>query len=133
MRGGRRRTRSGLNQRGASLIEAVVSLGLLALSAAATGDFVVHQVRANSGNYSYTTAYSLAAEEIEDLRTLDYDDIGSRTAAHDDGAIRFTVTTTVLANTPETNMKQITVDVAWNDPAGDQHVTLQTIYTSIRR
>jgi Tfp pilus assembly protein PilV len=128
-----RNARFGLNQRGASLIETVVSLGLFAISAATMGDFLVQQVRANTGNYNHTTAYSLAAEEFEDIRNLDYDSIASRTTTRDDGAIRFTIGTTVLPDTPEENMKQITVDVGWNEPGGSRHVTLHSIYTSIRR
>ena len=128
-----RETRFDRDQRGVSLIETVVSLGLFALSAATMGDFLVQQVRANTGNYNHTTAYSLAAEEFEGIRSLDYDDIVSRTTTHDDGAIRFTVDTTVLPNNPDVNMKQITVDVGWNEPGGSKHVTLQSIYTSVRR
>ena len=121
------------SQRGASLLEAVVAVGLFALTAATMGDFLRSQIRAGGANANYSTAYSLAAEEFEDIRSLPYDDIASRTATLSQGSTTFAVTTAVLDNSPSPNMKRITVNVNWNEPNGPQNVAVHSIYTSVRR
>lgn len=125
--------RSWRSQRGATLLETVVAVGLFALTAATMGDFLRQQIRTGSANANYSTAYSLAAEEFEDIRALPYDDIVSRSATLSQGAITFAVNTAVSNDTPQANMKQITVNVNWKEPNGPQNVTVHSIYTSVRR
>lgn len=118
---------------GVGLLDSVVALALFLLVTATIGKFVVRQIRAGSTNGMYSVAYALAAQEIEELRGLDYDAIDSRTSALQEGAIEYTIETTVIADSPEPNMKEISVDIAWREPDGAQHVQVQTIYTGIRR
>lgn len=125
--------RSWRSQRGATLLETVVAVGLFALTAATMGDFLRQQIRTGGANANYSTAYSLAAEEFEDIRALPYDDIVSRSATLSQGTITFAVNTAVSNDTPQANMKQITVNVNWKEPNGPQNVTVHSIYTSVRR
>jgi hypothetical protein len=97
------------------------------------GSFLTQQIRAGGTNYNYATAYSLAAEEFEDLRALRYADIADRSSTLTSGAMTFTVATAVDADTPAANMKQITINVSWRDLDGDKTIALHTIYTEIRR
>jgi hypothetical protein len=126
-------TRSWRSQRGATLLETVVAVGLFALTAATMGDFLRQQIRTGGSNMNYSTAYSLAAEEFEDIRALPYDDIASRTSTTSQGTVTFAVDTAVVNDTPSANMKQITVNVNWKEPMGTQNVTVRSIYTSVRR
>jgi hypothetical protein len=126
-------SRSWRGQRGATLLETVVAVGLFALTAATMGDFLRQQIRTGGANANYSTAYALAAEEFEDIRALPYDEITSRTASLTQGALTFDVDTAVADDTPSPNMKQITVNVNWNEPGGPQHVTVHSIYTEVRR
>jgi hypothetical protein len=118
---------------GLTLIDTIVGLGLLLLSTATIGQFLVKQIQTGGSNTSYSTAYALAAEELEELRGLDYDSIASRSRSLQEGALTFTVATNVLADTPERNMKHISVDITWNDPGASQHVTVETIFTAVTR
>jgi hypothetical protein len=118
---------------GLTLVDTIVALGLLLLCTATIGGFLVQQIHTGGVNVSYSTAYALAAEELEELRGLDYADIASRSRSVAEGALTYTVATVVRTDTPERNMKQITVDVTWNDPGISQHVTVETIYTAVRR
>ena len=81
------------NQRGATLLETVVAVGLFALTAATMGDFMRQQIRTGSVNLNYSTAYALAAEEFEDIRAMQYDDIASRSSSQSQGKVTFAVNT----------------------------------------
>ena len=126
-------TRGWRSQQGATLLETMVALGLFALTAATMGDFLTQQIRTGGANANYSTAYALAAEEFEDIRALPFDEIISRTSSMSQGAMTFDVDTAVADDTPSPNMKQITVNVNWNEPGGPQNVTVHSIYTEVRR
>lgn len=128
-----RHPRSWRSQRGATLLETVVAVGLFALTAATMGDFLRQQIRTGGVNANYSTAYSLAAEEFEDMRALPFDEVASRTSTLSQGSVTFAVDTAVADNTPDINMKRITVNVNWKEPDGPQNVTVHSIYTSVRR
>ena len=120
-------------ERGVSLIETVVALGLFALGVATMGDFLTRQIRAGSSNYNYTTAYTLAEEQLETLRAQRFSDMGSDETSVRKGDMTFDVATSVDDGNPEPNLKTINVNVSWNEPGGQRNVSLQTIYTAIRR
>ena len=117
-----------------SLIETLVALGLFAITAATIGNFLVSQMRRSSSNYLYSQAYVLAEQQLETLRALpQYTDIVPATATTSVGGTQFTVGTSVLNDTPADGLKQITVNVSWQDMFGSQNVAVQTIYTQVQR
>lgn len=111
----------------------MVALSLFAIGAATIGKFITRQTQIASTNNLTSVAQTLAEEELESLRALDYDDIAPGGHSLSKGSVVFTVDTDVDNNTPAPNMKQITVDVSWEDSLGTQHVTVYTIYTAIKR
>jgi len=120
-------------QRGMSLIETLVALGLLAVSAGTVGNYLVQQIRFGTSNYLYTQAYAMAEEQLEATRAQHFNDMvgGSKTAAV--GGTTFTIATQVLDDTPANGLKKITVTVSWNDNQGAKNVAVQTIYTEVQR
>jgi Tfp pilus assembly protein PilV len=127
---GRRR----LSERGVTLLETLVALGLFALTAATIGNFLVSQIRRSSSNYLYSQAYVLAEQQLESLRALpQYTAIVPGSTTTSVGGTHFTVATSVLNNTPADGLKQITVNVTWQDILGAQNATVQTIYTQVQR
>jgi Tfp pilus assembly protein PilV len=114
-----------------SLIETLIALSLFAIGAVTVGNFLVQQIRTSSTNNLYSIACSLAAQEMENIRTLDYASMTSETSTSQVGDVTFTVTTNVTADVPAPNLKSITVDVSWLEPQGPQNVRLSTIYTKI--
>ena len=114
-----------------SLIETLVALSLFGIGAAAVGNFLVQQVRTSSTNELYSIACSLAAQQMENVRTLDYASMASETSTSQVGGVTFTVTTNVSSDVPAPNLKSITVDVSWQEPQGSKDVRLSTIYTKI--
>ena len=128
------RTRRWSNSRGVTLLETLVALGLFAVSAATMGNFLVSQIRRSANNYLYSQAYTLAAQQLEALRSLpQYTDITPGSTSTSIGSTQFTVATSVLNDTPADGLKQITVNVSWSDNFGPQNVALQTIYTQVQR
>lgn len=121
------------SQRGLSLIETLVALGLFALTAATMGNYLVSQIRLSARNYLYTQAYALAEERLESTRALHFNDMlpGTKTASV--GGTSFTIQTQVQNDTPANGLKQITVNVSWKDMQGPQNVAVQTIYTEVQR
>lgn len=122
------------NERGFTLIEALASLGVFAIGAAAIGSLLVTQIRLETSNAIATTATSLAAKELEDLRSLDYSSIpGSRTSTTTVGAIAYTVASTATFDTPAAQMASITTTVSWTEPLGSKSYTVNAIYTDVTR
>lgn len=121
------------NARGISLIETLVALALFAMTAATMGRFLVTQIRASSTNYLQTKALSLAAEQLEATRAQKYADMASDTRTETVGGVLYTIATTVVPNSPSNGLKSIAVNVSWSDPQGPKNVTVNTIYTEVRR
>ena len=119
--------------RGVLLIETIVALGLFALGVATMGGFMVHQIRAAGSNRYYTEAYTLAEQELEDLRALEYQDIAPRSSESAVGGMTYKIESKVKSGDPGPNMKGIKVTVTWNEPGGKKNVELRTIYTAIKR
>lgn len=121
------------SQRGLSLIEVFVALGLFAISSAAIGKFLVSHIRIGASNYLYTQAYVIAEQELESTRALRFNDMvpGSKLVSID--GRKFTIDTQVLNDTPANGMKQITVNISWNEPLGAKNVAVRTIYTEVQR
>jgi Tfp pilus assembly protein PilV len=122
-----------LGQRGISMMETMVALGLFVISAATTSDFLVRQIRQTSQNNLYTVAYAVAEEHLESVRAARYPDMLPSSDQVQKGDVVFDVSTSVETNVPAPNLKQITVQVAWNEPGGRRDVEVQTIYTAVRR
>lgn len=122
-----------LGQRGVSLLETMVALGLFVVSAATTSDFLVRQIRQSSQNNLYTVAYAVAEEHLESVRAARYPDMVPSSTQVEKGAVLFDVATSVETNVPAPNLKQISVQVAWTEPGGRRDIEIKTIYTSVRR
>jgi type II secretory pathway pseudopilin PulG len=121
-------------QAGFTLVEAVVSLGLFVLATAAVAGLLVSQTRMETSNATTTTAITLAAQALEDLRALDYPNIPtSQTSTTKVGALTYTVTSKAVFDTPAANLATITVTVSWTEPLGAKSYTLNSIYTDVTR
>lgn len=127
------RRRRRLNGRGISLIETLVALGLFAMTAATMGSFLVAQIRQASNSHLQTKALAMAAEQLETTRAQRFSDMVSGTATKTVGGVLYTIETTVVNDSPGNGLKSIAVNVSWDDPQGSKNVTVNTIYTEVRR
>ena len=133
MKRSEQRPRRRLGERGLSLIETLVALGLFALTAGTMSRFLVGQIRGASTNNLYTKAYSLAEDQLEATRALKYNEMVASTKTVQTGLVKYTVATTVQTDVPADGLKKIQVNVSWNSPQGTKNVSLYTIYTEVRR
>jgi prepilin-type N-terminal cleavage/methylation domain-containing protein len=121
------------DQRGVSLIETLVALGLFAMAAATMSTFLVAQIRYASDNNLQTKAYSLAEEDLEYIRSERFNDMASGSKLVTVGTVKYNIVDTVTDDTPANGLKTILINVGWNDPAGARSVQVQTVYTEVRR
>ena len=123
------------SQRGVTLIESLVALGVFGLIAAAVGGLLTQHISTERTNGTTTAAVTVAEAEMESLRSLDYPDIATRTFDPTPGAgsPAYHVQTTVVTDSPAPSLKTITTQVTWAEPAGSQSVSLYAVYTDVTR
>ena len=113
-------------QDGFTLIEvlvatAIASIGFLGLAATH-----IAAVRATAVGRNVTIATGIAAEQLETMRRLPYDQVVSASPATvTNGHLHFTRTTTVAAL--GTTSKKVTMGVGWSDQFGGHNVQLVTV------
>ena len=128
----RRRHHTLASQRGLSLVETMVALGLFALTAGTMGSYLVQQIRMCSTNYLYTQAYALAEKELESIRAQRFAEIASASKTTRVGDATFTLATQIVDDTPANGLKRVTVNVSWNDTQGPRNVAVQAIYADLQ-
>jgi len=119
------------SQRGYSLLEILVAITLFAITASGLAAFLVQSLRRTAGNRASTGAVIAAQHEVEDLRSLDYPAIVSRSYATTITGTSYGVGTVVQNDTPASGMKQVTVTVSYTEPLGPESYVLRTILTQI--
>jgi len=119
------------NQRGTTLIECVTAIVLFAIAAAAIGDLLTQQIQMQRSNGTTTTAIAVAAGELEDVRSLNYGDMATRSSTTIVDGITYNLETSVVADSPQQNMKTVHTTVVWTEPTGAKSYTLQSIYTDV--
>ncbi|HVO25340.1 MAG TPA: type II secretion system protein [Candidatus Margulisiibacteriota bacterium] len=123
------------NQRGATLIESLVALGVFGMVAAAVSTLLTQHIGVERTNGTTTAAITIAEAELESLRSLAYPNIATRTfdATPAAGSPTYHVETTVLTDSPAPSLKSITTQVTWIEPAGSKSVALYAVYTDVTR
>jgi len=119
------------SQRGISLLEILVAITLFALTSSGLAAFLVQSLRRTAGNRASTGAVIAAQHEVEDLRSLDYPAIVSRSYATTITGKSYGVGTVVQNDAPASGMKQVTVTVSYTEPLGPESYVLRTILTQI--
>jgi prepilin-type N-terminal cleavage/methylation domain-containing protein len=118
-------------ERGVSLLEVLAAMALFAIVASGTVALATQSIRRTLDNRQSTAAVLLAAQEVENLRTLDYPAVASESYTQTVAGQLFNVNTVVASDTPVANVKMITVTVSWTSIAGPRSYAVQTIYTDV--
>ena len=119
-------------ERGTSVLEALVALGLLSTWFVALTALPISTMRATNTAGHVTAAVTLAGDKMEELQNADYADVASGSDASKmtaDGTAKaagaYTRSWTV-ASGPIDGTKDVTVKVAWND-GSSRDVELRTL------
>ncbi len=122
-------------QDGLTLIEVLIAALLLVLASTAVSSLVAGGLIRADTNSALSHATDLAAGEMEDLRSLDYGTLASRTAPNSPdvwNGTSFTIQSTVTRDSPAANMSTIVALVSWAQRAKSYSYTLQSIYADTR-
>jgi Tfp pilus assembly protein PilV len=130
-----RHVRKSLGEDGPTLIEVLVAAVILAAGSVAVSSLIAAGLIRSDTNSAMTHATDLAIQEIEDLRSLDYTTLASRTAPNSPdvwNGTSFAIQSTVTRDSPDPNMSTLSVLVTWSQRGQNYAYNLQTIYADTR-
>jgi prepilin-type N-terminal cleavage/methylation domain-containing protein len=113
--------------RGFTLIEIVVAIVLLAFGVLASASLTATLMRSNRGVTNRTRAVETLRLKVEDLQSQGYAQVGNGNDTATIGGITYNRAWTVTPNTPDANLKTITLTVTWGDRQGNHTMSNQTI------
>ena len=119
-----------IRQKGFTLLEVLIALTLLTVGLLGTLGLTTGVVRGNFFSKNITTATVIAQTQLEEVQRQGYTAANglAGTANVTMGGVTFSRQTTVTDNTPQNNMKTVTVNVEWNEGnAGSKQIKLHTI------
>lgn len=135
MKGWSRRVPKARGQEGLTLIEVLVAAVILAVASVGVSSLLAGGLIRSDTNSAMTHATDLAIEEMEDLRSLAYGTLASRTAPNSPdvwNGTSFTIQSTVTRDSPAVNMSTIGVAVTWSQRGQSYSYGLQSIYADTR-
>jgi prepilin-type N-terminal cleavage/methylation domain-containing protein len=119
--------------RGFSLPEVLAALSILGISVLGVQGLLLGLSRAAGTNAHYAVATELAQAELEDLRSLRYGEVTSRSSSATVGGLPFSIDSVVTEGVPQPETKHIHTTVSWVSQGGmGQQFSLETIYAEIR-
>jgi Tfp pilus assembly protein PilV len=105
-------------ERGASIIELMVALVVIAVGLLAVGQLFPAGTRGQQKDKMFTTAHMLANEQLEDLRALDWSDVNMMPGTHGPDSVgtnnQYAVTYVVTTMAPPMDLvKRVDVTVGY--------------------
>jgi type IV pilus assembly protein PilV len=100
----------------------IFAIGLLGLAS-----MQVMAIKGNSFGQQMTAASTLAQNQLEEMRQNAGALANGNDTVTDQNGITYTRTWTVTANTPQTGMDTVAIDVVWTGPTASRAVTIRTI------
>ncbi|MBS3757462.1 MAG: prepilin-type N-terminal cleavage/methylation domain-containing protein [Desulfobacterales bacterium] len=112
----------GERNKGFTLIEAVVAIGILAIGILAVASMQLTAFKGNRSARRQTEAVSLAAQRLEELAALPYEDARLAGGSHRESDVgpagQYNLDWIVENNSPLAGIKTITLTVSWNSGGG---------------
>ncbi len=102
---------------GFTLIEIIISIAIIAIGIFGVMSLVITVMKGNTLSKRVTTATTIAQEQLEDFKRMDYDNVDVGVTAYSDTDqydIDYYWEAYVQDDTPATDTKTITVDVYWS-------------------
>jgi len=99
------------NNRGFTLIEAIISLGIFAISIIALFSTQTFSIKGNANASRITTLANWGSDEVEQMISENYTNIVDTDPVNISGDGKYTVSRTVVENFPSANIKQIAITI----------------------
>ncbi len=118
---------------GFTLIEIMIAIAIIAIGIFGMMSLVITVMKGNTLSKRVTTATTIAQEQLEDFKRMDYDNVDVGVAAYsgtDQYDIDYYWEADVQDDTPATDIKTITIDVYWSSGGTNtthNNVKLKTI------
>ena len=116
---------------GYTLVELLVAVSIFAIAAAAIAAQMVHSTAMISQNAQASQAISIAQQVMEDLRTLEYDDMESGEDTVVWKGKEFDVVWDVSEDEPQPGVKTVVVTVSWEDKGETKIYETRSVYSQI--
>jgi hypothetical protein len=111
----------------------LVAISIFSISALGVQALFIGSAHTTTRNGHYAAAVELAQAELEDLRSLRYPDVDSRSSTATVAGMDYTITSVVTDGVPQPETKHIATTVSWVGQGGvSLGFTLETIYAEIR-
>ncbi len=119
-------------RRGFSLVEVVVSIGIMGVALLAVGT-LTHTIPLSQQTRYETLALAIANHEVEGLRTGGYSTVpASGTFTSSDMSALPSGAGTLMVSDYNAKTKQVTVSVSWQKPGlGTRSISLSTLITQV--
>ncbi len=116
-----------MTHNGFSLIEVLIALVVLSVGLMGTSQVMFSTMTSNNLNRQHTRATALAQDQMERLQRGGYAALPVGTTTQEYGTIagqpQYKRITTVVDNSPVTNLRTVTVEMRWG---GDKHRLVST-------
>lgn len=119
-------------QNGFTLLEVIIALFIFSIGLLAVASMQMTAIKGNYFSGTLTEASNWAADQMETLMSLPYDDADGNldAGAHPDVPLEegiYTITWNVLEDDTTNNTKTITITVAWTDRGSQRTLVLPGI------
>ena len=133
LRGARKETRTIGNNQGFTLLELIVAISILTVGILAVASMQMASIRGNAFAGGVTEGTNYAADRLEKLASLAWNDSDLSAGSHTDASppTGYTITWVVTDNWPYTNTKRITLTAAWTKQGSQKSVVIEQIIPRI--
>ena len=123
------------SENGFTLIETMIAIGILSIGILAVASMQITAFQGNRAARRQTEAVCLAAQRLEALMALPYDDARLAGGVHSESGIgpasQYDVEWRIVADTPLPETKAVTITVSWKSRNGTKSATFNHIIADI--
>ena len=118
-----------INTNGFTLLEVIIAMAILAFGILGLSKMQISSIRGNDSAMEFTRGSTWAADNIETLMILNYDDPGFADGSDSEGI--FNIDWIITPSDPVPNVKKITMTVTWKDK-GENKTFVADYYKAIK-
>ena len=122
-------------EKGFTLIETMIAMAILAIGILAVTSMQITAFQGNRAARRQTEAVALAAQQLEELGALPYDDARLASGSHSESGVgpagQYDLEWQIAPDSPLPETKTITLTVGWNSRGGQRNAEFNHIIADI--